>query len=178
MPFSLADVVPWGRSLDEYRDMFALCGDDLGKPILGCADGPASFNAELTALGGTVVSVDPVYRFDARAIRQRISETRKLIVDQVRENVCQFVWTRFGTVEELERCRMRAMERFLDDFDSAEGRYVGAAMPDLPFADGRFELALCSHFLFLYADRLSTGFHLLMLGPTPERCFALHGNQP
>ncbi len=39
----LTDVIPWGRSLDEYRRMFLLSPDDLGGRILGCGDGrPAS----------------------------------------------------------------------------------------------------------------------------------------
>jgi hypothetical protein len=46
MAFTLDQVVPWGRSFDEYRRMFALSDDDLGLRILGCADGPASFNGE------------------------------------------------------------------------------------------------------------------------------------
>ena len=32
--------------------MFDLSAADLGRRILGCGDGPASFNAELTAQGG------------------------------------------------------------------------------------------------------------------------------
>ena len=45
----LSVVIPWGRSFDEYRRMFVLTGDDLAGTILGCGDGPASFNAEATA---------------------------------------------------------------------------------------------------------------------------------
>lgn len=45
MPFTLENIVPWGRSLDEYISMFQLSGKDLDAKILGCADGPASFNA-------------------------------------------------------------------------------------------------------------------------------------
>ncbi|MAD80187.1 MAG: SAM-dependent methyltransferase, partial [Planctomycetaceae bacterium] len=33
------------------------------------ADGPASFNAELTARGGSIVSCDPIYEFTADEIR-------------------------------------------------------------------------------------------------------------
>jgi hypothetical protein len=46
----LDEVIPWGRSFDEYRRMFALTGDDLAEAVPGCGDGPASFNAEATAL--------------------------------------------------------------------------------------------------------------------------------
>jgi hypothetical protein len=61
--FTLSDVVPWGRSFDEYQRMFVLSEDDLATTILGCADGPASFNAEATRRGAgdlvrSAVSID------------------------------------------------------------------------------------------------------------------------
>ena len=59
----LSEIVPWGRSFDEYTKMFSLSESDLKKTILCCGDGPACFNAELSKVGGTVVSVDPVYQF-------------------------------------------------------------------------------------------------------------------
>ena len=47
---------------------------------------------------------------------------------------------------------MAAMREFFNDFvDGKRGaRYVTAELPDLPFANNTFDLALCSHFLFLY----------------------------
>jgi hypothetical protein len=59
MPFSLDRVVPWGRSLAEYRRMFALTEEQFRMRILGCADGPASFNAEATALGSMLFPLIP-----------------------------------------------------------------------------------------------------------------------
>ena len=58
--FTLNRVVPWGRSFEEYRRMFALSDADLQLKILGCADGPASFNAEASRLGHSVISIDPI----------------------------------------------------------------------------------------------------------------------
>jgi hypothetical protein len=46
----LSKVVPWGRTFKEYKKMFSLSESDLKKTILGCGDGPACFNAELTKL--------------------------------------------------------------------------------------------------------------------------------
>jgi hypothetical protein len=63
--FTLEHVVPWGRSFDEYRRMFALTEEDLRLRILGCGDGPASFNAEATRRGTRMISCDPIYRYDA-----------------------------------------------------------------------------------------------------------------
>ena len=100
MTFDLADVVPWGRTLGEYRQMFAL------------QEG--------------------------------------------------FIWDAMGSVEELGRLRMGAMEAFLDDFAAASGsgRYVAGELPALPFQSGSFDLALCSHLLFLYSGQRDEAFHL------------------
>ena len=53
--FTLDHVVPWGRSFASDRRMFALTDDDLARKIVGCGDGPASFNAEATRLGSAVI---------------------------------------------------------------------------------------------------------------------------
>src|SRR6266567_5792867 len=101
MAFKLEEVVPWGRSFDEYINMFALSDDDLGKRILGCSDGPASFNCTLTNRGGSVVSIDPIYQFTAAEIANRINETYNIVMEQTRQNLQEFVWTHIGSVEGL-----------------------------------------------------------------------------
>ncbi len=57
---------------------------------------------------------------------------------------------------------MAATQTFLDDLPAGleHGRYVQYSVPDLPFEDHEFDLALCSHFLFTYTDQLSLAFHL------------------
>ena len=159
--FTLEQVVPWGRSFDEYQRMFALDEADLRLSILGCGDGPAGFNAEATARGIRVTSCDPIYAFDPEQLRQRIDETAADVLAQTRRNAHEFVWTSIASVEELETVRMRAMETFLRDYTSgrAEGRYVDASLPALPFADDECDLALSSHFLFLYTAQLGEAFH-------------------
>jgi hypothetical protein len=149
MSFTLEKVVPWGRSFDEYVAMFALSGVDLQKRILGCGDGPASFNALLTRHGGAgrVLSVDPLYRFSPEDIRRRISETYADVMEQTRENKHEFIWTTIKSVDELGRMRTAAMEEFLADYPQglAQGRYVEGELPHLPFADNEYDLALCSN---------------------------------
>jgi hypothetical protein len=160
--FTLDQVVPWGRSFDEYCRMFALSDTDLASRILGCGDGPASFNAEATRRGAAVVSFDPLYQFDAAQIRQRIDATYEVVLDQARRNAHEFVWDSIGSVEDLGRMRMAAMDAFLGDYaaGAAQGRYVQAELPCLPFSDSAFDLALCSHLLFLYSSHLDEAFHL------------------
>lgn len=158
----LNSVVPWGRSFDEYCRMFALRSVDLAGRILGCADGPASFNAELTARGGRVVSVDPLYRFSAEEIQSRIADARERVEANTRQNLHAYRWDRIPSLDALCDLRMRAMNSFLDDFVSpaAAARYVPAGLPRLPFKDDSFDLVLCSHFLFLYSTTLTPEFHV------------------
>jgi hypothetical protein len=160
--FTLDQVVPWGRSFDEYKRMFALGASDLNGRILGCGDGPASFNAEATRFGHRVISCDPIYRFGTEEIQGRIAATYDQVLDQARLNQHEFVWGNgIRDVEELGAVRLAAMERFLDDYAAGrrEGRYIDAALPALPFADRSFDLALCSHLLFLYSVQLGESFH-------------------
>ncbi|MEM7331534.1 MAG: methyltransferase domain-containing protein [Chloroflexota bacterium] len=161
MTYSLKNIVPWGRTFDEYQAMFALTDDDLTKAILGCADGPASFNAELTARNGRIVSTDPLYAYSKADIQQRIDAIYDEVVEQARQNQDQFVWQHIPSVESLGELRMMAMSRFLADYEAGKknGRYQTASLPHLPFADNQFDLALCSHFLFLYSEQLSEEFH-------------------
>jgi len=161
MGLTLDNVVPWGRSFDEYLQMFNLTVADLDKRILGCADGPAAFNAVLSGRGGRVISVDPLYALTASQIRERIAKTYDVILDQLRLNQADYVWEAIASIEALGQTRMAAMEQFLADYESGKqaGRYVVGSLPTLPFEGDRFDLALVSHFLFLYSDHLSADFH-------------------
>lgn len=159
--FTLDEIVPWGRSLDEYRRMFALTDDDLRGRVLGCGDGPASFNAEASRQGVRVASCDPIYEFTAGQIRERIDATAASVIEQTRRNRDDFVWTDITSVEHLHKVRMAAMEDFLADYDAGrhEGRYIAGGVPSLPFGDSTFDLAVSSHFLFLYSEQLGQQFH-------------------
>jgi hypothetical protein len=162
MPFSLDQVIPWGRSLGEYLRMFAFQDRELGGAILGVADGPAAFNAALSRWGGRVVSADPLYRYSPNEIGGRIGEVYDQVIRQLEENRDAYVWREFSGPTALGRARLRAMDEFLDDLERGkrEGRYLPAALPSLPFHDGRFDLALCSHLLFTYSERLDSDFHV------------------
>ncbi|MBK1987888.1 SAM-dependent methyltransferase [Sphaerospermopsis aphanizomenoides BCCUSP55] len=158
----LNEVVPWGRTLQEYKLMFNLSETDLNKKILGCGDGPASFNAEMTELGYSVISIDPIYDFSEDQIRQRVQETYEPIISQVRQNADRYVWNNFHDAQQLGDARLAAMEKFLLDYETGRkaGRYLSQSLPKLEFGDNQFELCVCSHLLFLYSDQLSLDFHI------------------
>ena len=162
MAFQLDRVVPWGRNLAEYQRMFRLDGLDLAKKIAGFGDGPASFNCEATRQGYSVTSFDPIYQCTAEELRQRIEEVRVTVMEQMRENQDNYVWTTIKSLEELEHIRMSAMELFLADYERgrAEGRYICHELPArLPYADNTFDLGLSSHFLLMYTV-LGYDFHI------------------
>nr|WP_155707366.1 SAM-dependent methyltransferase [Gloeocapsopsis dulcis] len=142
--------------------MFGLTLDDFKLRILDCAGGPASFNAEMTKRGYSVVSCDPIYQFTDTEIAQRIQETYPVILKGVQETRDRLVWQDIESPEQLGEIRMAAMRQFLDDFPAgvAAGRYITAELPNLPFDSGKFDLALCAHLLFTYSEQFSLEFHL------------------
>lgn len=162
MSLKLESIVPWGRRLWEYRSMFDLSDADLNRSILGVADGPASFNAELTTLGGRVVSCDPIYAFSAPDIRRRFEETEPRIRRRVEEHPDHYAWKQIPTLDDLLKHRHSALDLFLSDFvrPEARGRYLAAELPRLPFEDKAFDLCLCSHLLFTYHEHLNVQFHM------------------
>ena len=158
----LENIIPWGRSKKEYMEMFNLTQEDvLNKKILGCGDGPSSFNTEVDYDGGEVVSIDPLYAYEKKEIMKRIDEVAPVVMDEVKANADKFVWKSIPDLESLEYIRIEAMMEFLMDYEDGkeEGRYVEAELPNLPFADNSFDLALSSHLLFLYSDHLDLDFH-------------------
>jgi hypothetical protein len=161
----LDQIVPLGRSAADYRAMFALERCDRGRRLLGCGDGPAAFNADWTGEGGQMVSLDPLYAWPAAAIRQRIAETFPDVVRRMHAEPQRFALKAGDTIDALASRRWAAMQRFLADYaaSSGAGRYVAGALPRLPFADDAFDLALCSHLLFLYEAQLGQVFHLQAL---------------
>jgi len=160
--FELKNTVPWGRNLDEYTRMFKLSGDDLSTKIISFGDGLASFNAEMTKLGKSVVSIDPIYQFTAEELHQRIEETKEIVLEQTKNNLDKFVWKIIKNIAHLEQIRMSAMSDFIDDFEIGkdEKRYQYHELPNkINFAAKEFDLGLSSHFLILYSQ-LGLEFHI------------------
>ncbi len=160
--FKLENVVPWGRSLQDYIRMFNLSDRDLQKSIIDCAAGPSSFNLEQYNAGNSVISCDPIYQFTTEQIQNRISETYPIIIKGLETNYHKFVWQDMTSPEDLGQTRMSAMNKFLADFDTGlqQGRYRYELLPNLNFADQQFDIALCAHLLFTYSEQFSLDFHL------------------
>ncbi len=160
--FDFHETVPWGRNREEYAAFFDLAALPPTMRILDCAAGPSSFAAEMAERCRRIVAIDPLYVCSANAIAGRVEKAAALMLDGLRRAQTRFVWDLYGTPETLIAVRRGAMQRFLGDFGQAAGtgRYVAAALPALPFRAGRFDLVLCSHFLFLYGGLLDSAFHV------------------
>lgn len=135
----------------------------LPSPVLDCCAGGSGFTAGAVALGAEAVAADPAYELNdddlAEAVRRGTS-TGAGIVDQYQGD---FTWDWYGTREDRDRMRSAAAEAFLADRRQHPERYVAASLPELPFDDGRFALALCSHLLFTWSDRFGMDWHLAAL---------------
>jgi hypothetical protein len=106
---------------------------------------------------------------------------------QTIQNQHLFRWDSFPNPEAMGQARMQAMQTFLADYEAgkAAGRYIEASLPSIPAPDDAFDLALCSHYLFLYSDQVDEATHLASLLElcrlAPDvRIFPLHdlANQP
>lgn len=172
MAFHLDSVVPWGRNMEEYTLMFRLNGSDLSKKIAGFGDGPACFNCELTERGGSVISFDPIYQFSKAELEKRIEEVRVIVMQQMRENMDNYVWKKIKDLDALEFTRMSAMRKFLADYEigKAEGRYIFHELPNrLPYEEDHFDIGLSSHFLLMYTS-LGYDFHVSSMNEMLRVC--------
>ncbi|PXX61465.1 hypothetical protein DFR70_10823 [Nocardia tenerifensis] len=159
----LGEFLVSARSLAEYRAIFTLSDADLHGRILDCPGGAASFTAEANALGADVTAADPVYARPPDNLRDlAIAETDRGS-HWATAHSARYRWDWYGSPQRHREIRHAAARRFGADLSAHPGRYVAAALPSLPFPDDSFDLALSSHLLFTYADRLDADFHLAAL---------------
>lgn len=152
------------RAYEEYVAFFALGSDALrGLRVLDCCAGASSFVARACREGADAVAVDPAYASagdELAEIGRRGLHDGNAIADSFPG---RFTWEWYGSVQARERMRARALAEFLLDLGEHPARYVTASLPSLPFDDDRFDLVLCSHLLFTWADQLGYEWHLAAL---------------
>lgn len=156
----IGEMLVSARSFAEYRKMFSLTGNDLRGTILDCPGGAASFTAEVGAHGGRAIACDPQYALPIATLAERARTDLRRGYQYHQQNPAEYVWTFFRDPEHYLAVRSASIEVFTEHFSASPGNYVAASLPVLPFPAGSFDLALCSHLLFSYADRLDHGFHL------------------
>jgi hypothetical protein len=152
------------RSFGEYARMFAL-DDPPIQPceVLDAAAGASSFTADAARRGFRAVAVDPRYRMTQEEIFAEARTEIDVSTAKLAKLQDLFDFSYYGDLDRHRAGREASLERFIADFTAdrreGSGRYVAAELPHLPFEDGRFDLVLCSHFLFLYGEHFDEAFH-------------------
>ena len=160
---TLKSVAFFGRALDEYMRIFSLTRDHLrGRDVLDAAAGPSSFTAQACALGCDAIALDPSYGLTVDALAGHVQIDYAKMFAQLRAKPRLYQLRTFASLNEAEESRRAASARFLNDYAAhfVHGRYVGGALPNLPFDEGKFDLVLCGHFLFTYAMLFDYEFHV------------------
>ena len=162
-----------GRTFDEYASMFGLSDRLLREgPVLDCAAGPSSFTAQAADRGYDATATDLLYDLEKGTLVDKTREDIKYIFSKFDDVSHQYRWTYYKSKEDVISHRKMALDLFAKDFSDNYGsdRYRKVKLPCLPFSDNQFNLVLCSHFLFLYNDRLDLDFHVKCLKEFSRVC--------
>jgi hypothetical protein len=157
----LKDVIAIGRTFDEYCRMFDLTFTQLkGAAILDAGGGVSSFTAEACGLGLNVKSADRIYGFAADELAAKSSIDLEEMLVKLPEVAENYNWDFYKDIPGLAGFRREARKRFLADYQSGHtGRYVKTEFPDTVFTGKEFDIAIMSHFIFLYDEHLDYNFH-------------------
>lgn len=156
-------VLVTSRSYDEYVAMFDLTPQDLAGSILDCSAGVAGFAAAAGARGTAVVAVDPAYGLAREDLARLGREDLERGTAITGDHPDRFTFAWYGAPERRVHMRNRALAQFLLDVVTHPTRYVAGQLPQLPFRDRSFDLAVCSHLLFTWADQLGLEWHVAAL---------------
>jgi ubiquinone/menaquinone biosynthesis C-methylase UbiE len=161
--FELSSVAFFGRSAAEYAAFFDLDLEGLrGRAVLDVAAGPSAFTAEANRAGVRATAVDPLYGCPPETLAAYVRLDYAKTGAQMRAKPELFRLKSFASLDEAVADRSAAAERFLADYEAGflDNRYVGGALPRLPFADDSFDVVLCAHLLFIYEKLFDYAFHL------------------
>ena len=139
--------------------MFDLGSSDLTGSILDCSAGVAGFAAEAGKRGARIVAVDPAYALSRENLATLGKEDLGRGSAIAADYPDRFTFDWYGSPERRLSMRTRALAQFLPDLVMHPDRYVAGQLPQLPFRDSAFDLAVCSHLLFTWADQLGLDWH-------------------
>ncbi len=158
----MRETVLWGQHVDEYQQMFGLSDSDIHSRLLEYGCGATAVNAQLHARGQSIISCDPLFTFDKLRLDQSVQSTFDEAVQHLNVAHEQYDFSYYGGLTSLIAKRRQGIDRCLADYEAGrmEKRYLPLEHDALPFEDFSFDLALCSHFLFVSIDEQDVDFHL------------------
>jgi SAM-dependent methyltransferase len=143
--------------------MFDLDAVDLSGTVLDCSAGAASFVTVARSNGTAAYAVDPAYALRREELATAVREDLRRGTTIAQQHPDRFVWDWFGSPEARDQMRRAAGARFLAALATSPGWLVAGELPRLPFRAGSFDLVLCSHLVFTWADVLGLDWHLAAL---------------
>ena len=157
MTLNLENIAITGRTFEEYSSFFDLKLEDLkDKKVLDCPSGASSFVSTLKQNDIDVIGVDLLYEFDIESIETQGYKTiEKIYQDTSWMDVYKMDF--YKSKENHRNHRENALKAFVNDFNKKD--YIFAKLPNLPFENKEFDLALSSHLLFVYDNMLDYEFH-------------------
>lgn len=145
------EVIPgWIHGLEEYEQMFDLQAEDYQKSILDFPGSISSFNADVHQHAKQVVSGDAIYGMDDTAINAYAKQLIQLNRDHLTAHADDILQHGERALEAIFSMWDANAQRFLADYQTGkqQQRYQQVLMPDLPYDNHQFQLALCSDYVF------------------------------
>ncbi|WP_193814070.1 hypothetical protein [Cyanobium sp. LEGE 06143] len=148
-------ILSFGRTGEELLEILALRPASLeGLRVLDCPGGPGSLSAALRRHGAHPTAVDPGYALPLDEFETCTFRDIEAVADQIAGDEI------FRSDFEQRRylaSKFKAYQQFLEDRATYPGDYIAASLPNLPFADERFDLVLSSSLLFSYSPAAHGG---------------------
>jgi hypothetical protein len=102
----------------------------------------------------------------------QINKTKEIIIEQMKRNMENYIWTDIKNVDDLIKIRIGAMNLFLNDYNKgkADGRYLYHELPNkTKYEENYFDIGLSSHFLLMYT-KLGYEFHIKAISEMLRIC--------
>lgn len=143
-------VKDWIYNLDDYRQIFNLTDQEIQKGTLDYPGGVSSVNAELYALGQTIISAGPSYRLSPKEMQGHAKQILQNKITNLRQNVELLSTPNEQTINNVIQRWQLSTEQFLADYElgKKQGRYIVLDPPPFTTIEQTFELLLCTDFLF------------------------------
>ncbi|NKY24951.1 class I SAM-dependent methyltransferase [Nocardia gamkensis] len=148
--------------------------DDLSSgTILDCPGGASNFGLTVRADGGRCISVDPLYEIPPKDFEKLFDAEFPKLRAWASAQPNRFRFLQHDSASPWRHWRHGA-EQFLADYERSasdeRGDYVAASLPELPFEDGEFSLALSGFLPFSYTNRFDLDFHIAAVAELLRVC--------
>lgn len=153
-------VSVWGRTLEEYTNMFGLNSIPCSIKILSIADGPSTFNLQQRQRGINITSVDPIYNLSVTELEEAFKKSYSLNKELFIENKANFNFKNELEMEQILARRQNTFKAFIADYEKYRSNYLFGKLPNLDLISNSFDMCLCSNLFFIFDHVFNLEFHI------------------